>query len=128
MPINFKMKNLKIKASHYSFVIGSILCWGYLNLTLLKLFGLDDAKPEALSTLTNVGIFSIMAISFVTFLLLANLVSYIFIARVLKAPRQALEKLIAERKASDPRENNVKIQGFYSWCLDMAYKKHNKAN
>ncbi len=102
-------------------IIG-ILVWGAVTLSLLDVFGLKNVKSEDLTTLENVIVFVVMVAGFLSVLLLSNLISYIILARVLKAQRTDLEHVIAEHAKLDSRDNNPTIQRFYVWCLDIAYR------
>ncbi|MDF2183134.1 hypothetical protein [Neptuniibacter sp. CAU 1671] len=97
--------------------------WVYVGLDVLEYFDLKEATTRDMTTMQIVVVCSAIFISFIGALMLTNLVSYIFIAKALNVPRQALEEVIKERAEHDPREKNHLAQRFYAWCLDIAYGK-----
>ena len=118
------MNNAKIKVSHSVVVIISILLWYFAMMWLLDAVGMGDNTPLNESPYpAQILTLGAMVATFLLFILIGNLLSYIVIARVLGVPRQDLEFVIKERAKVDRRERFPLAQKFYAWCLDVAYKQ-----
>jgi len=117
------MKKIEVYFTHWIVFIAGISLWAFLGLNALDLIGVKgSARFEDLSFTTNIMAMSIIA-SGVFAILGSNLISYILIARLLKIPRIEMETIIREHKKMDARENSASVQGFYKWCLGIAYNK-----
>ncbi len=116
------MSKIDIIIFHTIILVGAIALWGYSSFELLHALGIGDEKPKDISITANILLFGSIIFSFLLSISAANLLSYILIARLLKAPRHLLEQVIKLNAENDKRENVSFVQGFYGWCLNVAYK------
>ncbi|BEU03241.1 hypothetical protein OAG1_20410 [Agarivorans sp. OAG1] len=100
------MYGTQIKVTHFSIIVVVLLLWFYAVSGLIDAAGVDGAQEtENAFSIADLAVPGAMVVTFVLALLMANIFSYIIIARVLKIPRNELEKVIKDRAANDPHEN-----------------------